>query len=482
MPSALENDSARIFRFSLAALLALFCLLAAVPQAGALAIDWEAAPIDVAQPGAIATDGAGRIYVPLRGQGRLNIYDNARGGNKLLASIGQGQLVDPISVAIDVRNYIYVADASRNAVIAYSPHYLGAPYLGTSGKPGQALGQFAGLRQIAVDFEPRVYAAEADNGRVQSLDAARGVLTPMFAFGVTDPGAWGPVGGLALDSAQRAVVSSSSPSDPLRLFAPNGGFVGDVVGSGSGPGQVSAPQALNFDSTDRLLVADTGNNRVQVFSSIPSGLTPQGSFGSLGAGVGQFNQPGSVAAAPGALLYVSDFGNDRIVRLRYDDDDADGALDATDNCLGLANGSQGDVDSDRLGDACDADIDGDGIGNAGDSCPLVKPFVDQNNDGCQDPFSTLSQLLKGKGKAASIRLSGRASGGSLGISKVEVAIVRAGSSPRFVRAQGTTRWSYAVRRKTLRAGRYRVYVRAVQKRTGTLERRATARASFRIAR
>ncbi len=463
-------------------MLALVCLLLAPAAGRAFAIQWEGAPISVAQPGAIATDGAGRIYVPLRGQGLVNIYDNARGGNKLLASIGKGQLIDPISVGIDVRNYIYVADASRGAVIAYSPYYLGAPYLGTSGKPGQALGQFGGLRQIAIDFEPRVYTAEADNGRVQSLDAARGVLTPMFGFGVTDPGAWGPVSGLALDSAQRAVVSSSSASDPLRLFAANGTLIGDVVGAGSGPGQVSAPQALSFDSVDRLLVADTGNDRVQVFSSIANGISPQAAFGTPGSGTGQFDEPGSIAFAPGALLYVADFGNDRIVRLRYDDADADGSLDAVDNCLGLANGSQGDVDSDRIGDACDSDIDADGLANPADACPLVKPFVDQNKDGCQDPFSTLSQLLKGKGKGASIRISGRASGGSLGVARVEVALVRSGSKPKYVRARGTSRWSYSVRRKKLKAGRYRVYVRAVQKHTGAREMRVSARAGFRISR
>jgi Zn-dependent metalloprotease len=47
-----------------------------------------------------------------------------------------------------------------------------------------------------------------------------------------------------------------------------------------------------------------------------------------------------------------------------------------DNCISVANRDQGDVDGDRIGDACDADADGDGVPlfdpltGAADNCPL----------------------------------------------------------------------------------------------------------------
>lgn len=457
----------------------LACGAIAASPAGAIVVSWDGAPIGGVNPGAIATDGAGRVYVPLRGAGKVNIYDNARGGNQLLTSIGAGQLQDPISVAVDLRGYIYVADAAKNQIFAYSPYYWGAPYLATSGTQGQSLGQFSGLRQIAADFEPRIYSAEADNGRVQVSDPARGALTALFGFGVTDPGAWGPIYGIALDSSQRVVVSSSSPSDPLRLYQQNGTLVGAIASGGSGSGQVAGPTGLAFDPVDRLLVADTGNNRVDFFASAGGGFASLGSYGSVGSGTGQFDQPGSLAEAPGALLYVADNGNGRIVRLRYDDADQDGALDATDNCPGLANTAQGDIDGDGRGDDCDDDIDGDGLANGSDACPLLRPFTDRNKDGCQDPFSTISQILK---KSGSITLRGRASGASLGIARVEVALARPGGRIKYVRAKGTTRWRATVKRKSLKSGRYRVYVRAVQKRSGLIESRRSARTSIRIAR
>jgi hypothetical protein len=53
------------------------------------------------------------------------------------------------------------------------------------------------------------------------------------------------------------------------------------------------------------------------------------------------------------------------------DDDADGVLDARDNCPAAPNPGQADVDRDGLGDPCDAEADGDGFRNGNDNCPLV---------------------------------------------------------------------------------------------------------------
>lgn len=446
---------------------------------GALSFEWDGAPIAVPNAGSIGTDAAGRIYVPLRGAGKVNIYDNARGGNRLLASIGGGELTDPTSVALDVRGYIYVADAARNAVVAYSPYYWGAPLLGSSGQKGPALGQFDGLGQIALDFEPRVFAGETVNGRIQVLDPSRGTLAPLYGFGITEPGGWGPVAGLAIDSKERIVVSSSNPTQPLRYYSQNGAL--NFSMNAAGPAQLSAPLGLTFDPLDRLAVADTGNNRVQLFLFSPggAGLGSLAAFGTAGSGDGQFSGPSSISTAPGALAYVVDSGNGRIVRLRYDDADKDGALDAADNCAGKPNLAQGDIDSDGRGDECDDDIDGDGLVNGADGCPLMKPFNDRNRDGCQDPFSTLKQILK---RSRTVTVSGAARGGTLGIARVEVAIARQGQKPRYVRAKGTRKWRLSVRRSSLKGGRYRVYVRAVQRRSGVVEARKKSRAGFAIAR
>jgi hypothetical protein len=500
LPFVVHTQSLRAARaLLLAAFCCAFALIAAAP-AGAFSVAPDGPSIPVTNPGHIATDSAGRLYVPLRGQGRVNVYDSARNGNRLLGQVGVGRLTDPVAVAVAFNGVFFVADAATNTIAAFTTWFSGANYLRAGGGPGTALGKLSGIRQIAVDSQPRIYATEVDNARVQAVaTSANTGITSYYAFGTSQPGDWGPISGIALDKDLRIVVSSTRIGDPLRVFAANGTPQGDGPPAGSGPGQVNAPEGLHFDRMGRLLVADTGNNRIDFFADAGAGFAPLTSFGSGGTGAGQFDRPISVATAAGALIYVADAGNNRIVRLHYDDADNDGALDEADNCPGLTNPDQGDIDGDGIGDACDSDIDGDGLANGEDVCPLVRPFVDANGDGCQDPFATLTQLLKVvRHKSRTATVAGTASGGSLGIARVEVAVGRKGTkrcrwyrssgssvvrgcgSPLYVRARGTSDWK--LRLRGLSPGRYRVHVRTVQRRSGMVEPSTRVRAFFSVKR
>jgi hypothetical protein len=98
-----------------------------------------------------------------------------------------------------------------------------------------------------------------------------------------------------------------------------------------------------------------------------------------GAGLNQGSgNPGLVAASD--ALTIDETTYDFEVRV---DNDGDGVGDHRDNCVGVANPDQSDLDDDGKGDACDKDRDGDWWPNKYDNCADVPnpAQVDLDRDG-----------------------------------------------------------------------------------------------------
>jgi DNA-binding beta-propeller fold protein YncE len=469
-----------------------FVALGALPSAASAAFfEPEASFGQLENPQGVATDDAGRVYVADAARGRVDVFDSARQNNRFLRSIGEGDLKSPVGVAVDVRGRIYVADAAGNTVTQYDSILDDAKKRRFFGSPGSSLGNLSNPRYVDTDGSAQVYVTERDNLRLQYFKVQSGDLVPVAAFGLGD-GFDAPEGLVRDKDGRLYVADDSETGGEVRVLDDKGAQLRTVAGAGTAEGQVASPRGLADDRLGRLFVVDSGNSRVQAFGSFASGSNLLASSGSLGTGSENFDHPSGAAVAPGALLYVADSGNHRVVRLRIDDQDHDGALDAADTCPGLADADQRDTDRDGMGDACDPDDDGDRVLDEADRCPRGGRGTDANDDGCADPTSSITSPRSGTySRARAPRtVSGRAAADELGVLQVDVALARkrgsrcsffsrgrfgaprACASPVFIRASGRERFSARV---SLRApGTYVVRTRALQ-RGGLAETRVDAK-------
>ena len=83
---------------------------------------------------------------------------------------------------------------------------------------------------------------------------------------------------------------------------------------GNKPGQFKYPAGIAIDEQGLVYVADTGNNRIQVYNS--EGKWVRG-FGARGDGLREFSGPTGIAVSAGFVI-IADTGNNRVQVLTSD--------------------------------------------------------------------------------------------------------------------------------------------------------------------
>jgi len=119
------------------------------------------------------------------------------------------------------------------------------------------------------------------------------------------------------DEQQNAIVVLPSDRVYAREFDMErcGERIGQWGEFGTGEGQFRGPAGIAFDSEDNLIVADSGNCRVQKYTKDGRHLT---AWGRRGNAQGEFNRPWGVAVDAEGSVYVADWGNDRVQKFSPD--------------------------------------------------------------------------------------------------------------------------------------------------------------------
>jgi tripartite motif-containing protein 71 len=208
-------------------------------------------------PAGLAVDGHDQLYITDAQLGAILVYHP---NGKFLRYIGnrKGERLfeRPAGIAVDgASGHIYVADPPRNIVLMLDADGNILAKIGT-GASGSGSGEFAAPTDVVVRGE-ELFVLDAENFRIQVLDLAGHFRASIH------PESMGPSVAFSVDSRRRIYLDG--PLNTVQVFQRDGRLLYRFGYTGTGYGQFRMPSAIWIDSSDRIYVADTGNNRVQSF-------------------------------------------------------------------------------------------------------------------------------------------------------------------------------------------------------------------------
>ena len=193
-----------------------------------------------------------------------------------------------------------------------SPAWGQVTFLDTFGTAGAGNGQFGQPLGLGVGPDGRVFVADSLNSRVQVFSQASASVAFAYStqFGTSGAGngQFNLPGDVAVSAAGTVYVADTS-NNRVQLFSSAGAYQGQFGGLGGGNGQLDGPSSVAVSTTGAAFVADTGNNRGQVFSA--AGVY-QSQFANSGGTAQQVTQPAGVAVAADGTRYVADTTGNRI--------------------------------------------------------------------------------------------------------------------------------------------------------------------------
>jgi tripartite motif-containing protein 71 len=116
--------------------------------------------------------------------------------------------------------------------------------------------------------------------------------------------------GIAVDSSSGNVYVADTGNNRIQIFSSNSTFITEWGRYGTVNGSLSSPRGIALDQAGYVYVADTGNNRIQIFSSNGTFISVLGRDGGAN---GTLRSPEGIAVdSSSGNVYVADTDNNRI--------------------------------------------------------------------------------------------------------------------------------------------------------------------------
>lgn len=240
----------------------------------------------------IAADGKGNLFVAesasstirkISAQGVVGTFAGAVNQPGSLDGGGSAaRFRNPARLAVDTTGNVYVTDTGNSTIRRIGADgavttLAGQPGVCGSGDGGGAQALFCNPKGVAVDGSGVLYVADTKNNTIRRITPTGQVITLAGQPGVCGSADGGVAvatfcqpGDITVDRWNNIYVADTG-NNTIRMIDPTGqvstlaGAAGSCASADgpSGTSRLCAPSGITVDSTDKLYVADTGNNTIR---------------------------------------------------------------------------------------------------------------------------------------------------------------------------------------------------------------------------
>jgi DNA-binding beta-propeller fold protein YncE len=262
------------------------------------------------EPYGIAIDSKNRLYVADQKVGAIFIFNTETRDVEMIKNKTHAHFNRIIGLAMDDGDRLFVSDPGLRHVLVFDAAHKAEDVI-TDG--------LADPSMLAIDRENRLlYVSDIGLDQVLVYDAdtlklKRKLGTTGHNHELTTPGDFAKPTGLAVDSEGNLYVADTL-NNRIEIFDADGKFIRAFGKNGDGPGYFSRPKGVAIDGDGHIWVADGMQDRVQVFNQEEQLLI---SFGGHGLLPGQFQGLVGIAIDKNNRVFTSEIFPGRVQQFRY---------------------------------------------------------------------------------------------------------------------------------------------------------------------
>lgn len=258
-------------------------------------------------PHGITVDDQGTVYVVDSAHKNVQVYNRTDGFFDTTPDDSQ-PLMAPISPAVDaVTGRLYVTDSTAGLV-----RFL--PLSGDGAKGEFGKGQMKRPTGIALNRSTNeLLVLDTPQATVLRYDLHSLAFKGRFGSRGTAEGQFNHPTDLTVTPAGEIIVSDSL-NFRVQVFSNEGVFIRTFGKAGDSPGYFSRPKGIAVDSDGNIYVVDALFDNVQIFDAQGRLLL---SFGRPGQGLGEFWMPAGICIDRQDRIYVADSYNRRVQIFQY---------------------------------------------------------------------------------------------------------------------------------------------------------------------